>query len=67
MIGQSITGSSSHIIFITLFSDRCWALLCHSPASANYAKILGQNHFVNAIHEHKDEILEFGNVGAKSS
>jgi hypothetical protein len=45
MIGQLETGSSSQIIFITLFFGRCQALLCLLPASANYAKMLGQNHF----------------------
>ncbi len=42
MIGQSKTGSSSQIIFITLFSSRCTALLRFKPASA---KMQEQNHF----------------------
>lgn len=33
--------ASRQIIFITIFSGRCQVLLCHSPASANCAKILG--------------------------
>jgi hypothetical protein len=45
MIGQSETGSSSQIISITLFSGRCQALLCLSPASANCAKMLVKNHY----------------------
>jgi hypothetical protein len=36
MIGQSKTGISSQIIFITLFSTRCTVLLCLLPASANW-------------------------------
>jgi hypothetical protein len=43
--GQSETGSSSHIIFITLFSGRCSTLLCLLPASAKCARMLGQIHF----------------------
>jgi hypothetical protein len=45
MIGQLETGISTQIIFITLFFGRCQALLCLLPTSANYAKMLGQNHF----------------------
>jgi hypothetical protein len=41
-IGQSEVGISSHIIFITLFSCRCKALLCLLPASTNCANILGR-------------------------
>jgi hypothetical protein len=35
----SETGSSSQIIFITLFFGRCWTLLWHSPVSATSAKV----------------------------
>jgi len=45
MIGQSETGSSSQITFITLFSNRYTALLCLLLVSANCAKMLGENHF----------------------
>jgi len=44
-LDQSETGSSSQIIFITLFSCTCTALMCLLPASANCAKLLGNNHF----------------------
>ncbi len=45
MIDQSKTGSSSRIIFITLFSSRCTALLCFLPASANWANTQEKTHF----------------------
>jgi len=41
MIGQSEVGISSQIIFITLFSCRCKALLRLLPALANCANMLG--------------------------
>jgi len=44
MIGQSETGSSSQIIFITLISGRCTLLLCHFLASANCVHLQEQNH-----------------------
>jgi hypothetical protein len=37
-------GSSSQIIFVTLFSGRCKALLCLLPASAKNEKMQGQKH-----------------------
>jgi hypothetical protein len=37
--------SSSQIIFVTLFSGRCKALLCPLLASANNEKMQGQKHF----------------------
>ncbi len=49
MIDQSKTGGSSHIIFITLFSSKCTALLCFLPASANWAKYAGEEPFSWAI------------------
>lgn len=45
MIGQSVTKSSSQIIFIMLFLGKFYALLCILPASANCTKMLGQYHF----------------------
>ncbi len=45
MIDRSKTGSSSQIIFTTLFSGRCSTLPCLLQASANCANMLGQNHF----------------------
>jgi hypothetical protein len=44
MIGQSETGNSSQIIFITLLSRRCTLLLCHLLASAKCAYMQEQNH-----------------------
>jgi hypothetical protein len=44
-LDQSETRSSSQIIFITLFSCMCTALMCILPASANCAKLVGNNHF----------------------
>jgi hypothetical protein len=41
-IRRSKTGGSNQIIFITLFSSRCTALLCFLPASANMQE---KNHF----------------------
>ncbi len=41
IIGQKKTASTCHIIFITLFSGRCYGLLCHLPASPNCNQILG--------------------------
>jgi hypothetical protein len=38
-------GSSSQIIFVTLFSGRCKALLCLLLASAKNEKMQGQKHF----------------------
>ncbi len=49
MISKSETRSSSRIIFmVTLSYSRCWALMCLLPASANCAKLLSQNHFVES-------------------
>jgi hypothetical protein len=45
MIQQSETWSSTQIIFITLSSLVGVALLCLLQASANSAKLLGQDHF----------------------
>ncbi len=45
MIGQSKTGTSSQIIFITLFSSMCTYLLACSPASANRANMQKKNYF----------------------
>jgi hypothetical protein len=45
MIGESVTGISSRIILITLFSNRSTALLPHLPASAHCANMQEQNYF----------------------
>jgi hypothetical protein len=39
-LDQSQTGSSSQITFITLFSSRCSALLCHLPTLLNSTQML---------------------------
>jgi hypothetical protein len=67
MFGLSETGSNSQIIFIM-----CQALLCLLPHSANYAKMLGQNHFaepnwhvltfLHPIFIWQDQILSTGGV-----
>ncbi len=46
MIDQSKMGSSSGIIFITLFSSWCRGLLRYLPASPNSANIHEKNHFL---------------------
>jgi len=51
MIAQLKIGSSSHIIFITLFYGTCWAwqvldFVVPFIALVNYAKMLGQNHSI---------------------
>jgi hypothetical protein len=45
MIGQSEPGSSSQIIFITLLLQVHSFAVCLLPASANCAKLMGQNNF----------------------
>jgi hypothetical protein len=45
MFGQSKAGSTDQIIFITLFSSMCTALLHLLPASANCAYMQEQNRF----------------------
>jgi hypothetical protein len=52
MIAQLKIGNNSRVIFITFFYGTCWAwqvLDFDVPfiALVNYAKMLGQNHFVN--------------------
>jgi hypothetical protein len=42
MIGQSETGSSNQIIFITLFSSSCTALLCLFPTLASVQTCRGK-------------------------
>jgi hypothetical protein len=66
MIGQSETGSSSHITFITLFSGRCYAWLCPLPVSTNYAKMLCRNQnvltFLRVIFVLQGHILSTGRI-----
>jgi len=42
---QSKTGTSNHIIFITLFSSRFTTLQLFVPASGNWANMQEKNHF----------------------
>jgi hypothetical protein len=62
---QLKTGDSSHIIFITLFSNRCTALLRVLPASANLANMQETNPFTET-NRHLCRVTYWASVGMLS-